>query len=355
MDLEINGQKYTGFLTAKVTHSIDEICHSLQFTATSDSIKNYPIKNNAECSVFIGAREIFNGYIDIIEPIYSADSHTINIQGRSKASVLVDSSVWDSKTFKGPSSFLTIAQRVLADIESDIIIIDQTGAINTYKKDISAEPGESVFSFLERLAQKSQFMLVSDGSGNLNMIRTGLIRNTTLLLNQKNGDNNNILTGSASYDYSRRYSEYRVVGQASSTSNISNEGQTKIIGTATDRDMNITKKLEIVVDQDLTIDQAKKLAQWECNIRRARSQKFNCTVYGHEKLIGLWDINQITRVVDDYANIDSDMLIKSVEYTESNDGTFTNIELVPPDAYSLEENRPIFSKQIDEIGNDLDW
>jgi prophage tail gpP-like protein len=93
---------------------------------------------------------------------------------------------------------------------------------------------------------------------------------------------------------------------------------------------------------NLTNNLCAKRAEWECNIRRARAFEYRCKVYGFrqnlKELISvnpLWEINQLAYVYDAEANIDAELLIKSIKYKQDlSGGTVCEMVLVNPLAYT---------------------
>ena len=80
-------------------------------------------------------------------------------------------------------------------------------------------------------------------------------------------------------------------------------------------------------------------ATWEANIRRARSFEYEATVQGHSRNAqgDIWRVNQLVRVLDQFAGIDAILLIKKVSFESSlNSGNTTKLCMVVKDAYSLQ-------------------
>jgi len=352
--MEINGIRYQGFTSANVTKSMINVADSFIFQSTSDVVNLqdiYPILNISEVDIYIDTNKILTGHVDVINPYWDNDRHSIESMGRSKTAILVDSSVWETRTFNRPAIFAAIANKVVSDLGADIRVINKFGIIKIFDKEISAHPGEKAFEFLERLARERQILLTTDVFGNLVLTRSSTDRIDTILLHQKRNLENNVLGGAMSYDFTKRYREYKILGQSTPGSFFSSESQASINGHATDKDALEFKKLAMVADQEMDLETSNNYAKWESNIRRANSQSYNCRVQGHYHKDGLWDTNVLTRVVDEYSALDTDMLIKEITFLESSHGSFTDMILVPPDAFTLELERSLFDTKKDDIGD----
>jgi len=360
MILEIDGQPLDIFTAKRSQTSIEQASGIFNFRATSNVINNFPVKRLASCRVLIENEPVLTGFVDSIRISYNSENHIIDIKGRDKTSILIDSSVLGDLSFNTPISLQQIVEKVISRLGADIDIVNNVPGLSTFKNQVVAEISESAFGFIERHCRKKQILLTTNGNGDVVLTRASKTTIRTKLLNQKGNFENNVLSSIAVYDDSERYFSYSAKGQALGGDDIPNANQTdKTGGPVFDtfvRSFNPkldARRLILQMEEETDIESARDRAIWEANIRRARAITYSCIVQGFFHKDGLWKINTLVNVIDDYANIKSDMLVKSVEYKENEDGTFTNLELVSPDAYTLQASREKKDALINEIGEDF--
>jgi prophage tail gpP-like protein len=83
-------------------------------------------------------------------------------------------------------------------------------------------------------------------------------------------------------------------------------------------------------------------ARWEANVRKARGRIYACTVHGFRNQTGdIWRVNKLVRVNDEYAGINSRMLVNTIQFSEDIDnGKLTTLAFVERNAYTLELEEP---------------
>ena len=83
-------------------------------------------------------------------------------------------------------------------------------------------------------------------------------------------------------------------------------------------------------------------AKWEANVRKTRGRQYSVTVVGfRNQTKALWKVNTLVSVVDEFAGINSQMLINSVDFSFSLDsGSTTSMTLVPSNAYTIDLSEP---------------
>lgn len=352
MSLKVNGITYDGFTSAVAKKSIREVSGNFAFQATSSETKDFPITRMAEIEVYIDSDLIMAGFVDIITVDYSKGAHTLNIAGRSKTSVLIDSSVPGNRRFNSPIDLAQVASTIIQRLGSDIKVVNNVAALKKFETPLEAKVSQTAYQFLEEHARKSNVMLTSNAEGDLVIYQSNPEKIETILLHQKGNIENNVLEASIKFDDSKRFSSYTVYSQKGDGEGISNKNQASTVGIAKDTGALSVKQKIMVLESEGSIQDASNRAAWEANVRRAKATSHIYTVQGFYHSEGLWDINQITRVVDDYATIDDDMLIDSVEYKYSiNQGSLTKLGVVGPDAYQVKASISL----VEEALGSLTW
>ena len=108
-------------------------------------------------------------------------------------------------------------------------------------------------------------------------------------------------------------------------------------GRATDAAVSRYRPLVILAEAKGDPGSFEARARWEATVRAGQSRKLSYTVdtgWGPESG-GLWQINTLARVKDDFLGVDGRYLIEGVTYTKaSKSGTTAQVALVHPDAFT---------------------
>lgn len=357
ISIEVNGVNYTHFTTVRVTRQLDTLAGSFSFNATSVSkINPIPFLQNDICKVYIDNILFLTGYIEVINVSYSSNTHSINIEGRSLTADIIDSTI-DAIEIVPPISLQKAIETVVAHIGSNIKVISNVTNLDNFNSAedvLSPEVGDNAFSFIEKLARKRQVLLTSDKNGNLVITRSGSTRSPITLKSLISYDGNNILGASVSYDNSNRFYRYIVKSQLnlvaanfsgiSDMSSVSEQKSKPHI----DSDIRSSRQFVTQAENSSSDKQSSDRAIWEANIRKARSLVYSCTTPIKSVDGALWEPNQITHVIDDFSNIDSELLLNSVTYEDSNDNSQVNLAYVNKNAYKLELEKQPKSDKLGE-------
>ena len=352
----------------------------------------------ASVKIKIDGEAILTGFIEKQEVDFSKDNVNLVISGRDKLCDFVDSRV-PNTIFKPPIGFVDILEKLLIATGYKVVSSkkslssiglklvglgnelgsSQVKIVNDYEangktiekfatnESIGFGKDESAYQLIQRLADKRRLVIGTDGDGNIVIRSIGQERADTILVNDtsvgKSNLDNNVISASITRDDSRRYYEYKILSRSNNTAptaadNAIGVSQSQITGdslkdnvvqysgTFYDSEIRPTRKF---VDNVLNLNtsQCKQRAEWECNIRRAKAFRYECSVYGWRqnlKELGslgfisnpLWKINQIVTVKDSRAGLlNADLLIKSIRYKQSvSTGTICNMTLVDPKSYT---------------------
>ena len=356
--LEVNGTPYEGFTEINVKNSIEDFSGDFSFKATIEGIKFLPFKGNEPCRVLIDDIPLITGYIESVDYSYDTNSHEVEISGRDKTADIIDSSIVGNIELNSPS-LETIVKAVLSGLNLDITIINQAGDIEPEKDElVSAEVGENAFDFIEKYARKRGVLLSTNGDGDIVFTRASTEVLDGVLVNKVNNDNNNVKSGAISYNFSNRYNKYTVKGQDNPLFLSLNDESTENIesqeGEAIDEDIRTSRILVLQPETESNNLSSAERAKWEANVRRARSIIY--TSVTNDIFINKTQIlepNKLIPVVDDFCNIDSMMLIRSVNYNLSEAGTTVTVELVNKDSYTLQPTKDLNDSQYNKVGEDV--
>lgn len=364
--LEINGVRYTNFISINVERSIENIYGTFNFVATYSEDIQFPIKRRSPCKVFVNETPIITGFIEVIEVSYGATEHTVSCQGRDSTCDVYDSQVDGNVEFKPPVSMENIIKRTLSTINiTNIGVINEAGNIPVFKQNdlVSSRIGQTAFNFIETYSRKRQIFLTSDGEGNIVLARGSNQQITLGGIYNQIGDpsqRNNVLKSSIRFDDTNRFNLYRCKSQGNPvTLNFTGETAPEQVVERTqevkDPDIRSTRVLVFNAENSSDGADVANRAVWEANIRRVRSLSYNVTVQGDSyNGVNPWRVNRLVQVIDEFAGINAVLLIKSISFSLSvESGTTTTLELVTPDGYTPEAVMPKKEKESNPLGKDF--
>lgn len=333
LSLLVNGIRYGGWKSVRVTRSIESISGSFELEASDrwgGQDVPWPIMEEDACRVEIDGAVVIDGFIDKRSIALSADARTLSYSGRDGAGILVDCSIdLDKWTFRNASVF-DIAKKVAEPF--GIAVSMQSGLVLPKPQaKIVVSPGDAAFEVIANAARSAGVLLVSDGAGGILITRAGTSRATSLVQGQ------NIKSASVDYDASPRFRRYEVRTQTRGTDGASGDA-TRISGYAVDEGVRRVDRILLVrTETGVTADYAQRRADWEARNRAARAETVTIGVLGWKQPNGLlWPINALCRVSALAIGVDGDMLISQVEHSISDGGEVTKLSLVRPDAFTPE-------------------
>lgn len=311
--LSVNGKRYEGWKSGSISRSVEAAAGSftLQSIDKWERDKNpWQIYPGDKCEVEIDGVKLITGYVDSVAPSLSATEHSIAISGRDVTCDIVDcSAVVPSfeirgQTIYGLASLLCKPFGVEVIDESDDSSVIPVAAV---------QPGETVFSCLEREARKKEVMITTNGEGALVLGKVGKSRAADRLEQGKN-----ILSASAEYDYSQRYSEYIVKAQASPTGDSAaawNPPQNAVEARHTDANIKRYRPLIITAESESYEQSAQTRAMKEALQRAGDSAAVSVSVAGWTQSNGeLWPLGAYVDVKIPYLYIDDDLIISEITF-----------------------------------------
>lgn len=348
--LVVNGRRYAGFKSIRVTRSIETLAGSFALEVSDrwdGATDPWPIFEEDACRVEIGDdkhREVvIDGFIDKRTLSVSKDARTLGYSGKDKAAALVECSLlvkgagttgkkWTYRNL----DIAAFAQEVADPHEIKVSV--QPGL--ELKKDplLVAHPGETGFEAIKRAAGSSGVLVVSDGAGGILITRAGSGRAAPLI------EGINILTASVEHDATERFFLYLISTQAPGTDE-SNGEALRVQAEASDVGVRrASRTLLIRPDKGYPTADARRRADWEARNRAAKAATVTISVQGWRQQPNgpLWPVNAIARVKAARSiGIDGDMLISQVEYSIGDGGQVTQLHLVRPDAFEPEPQKAV--------------
>lgn len=370
VSLLVDGNEYAGWKSVRIEIGINQICRSFALEVTDDfpgngrgSLEKFTRLSPGQSVVLrIGDDVVCTGYITGTPISYNAKSISVQVQGKSKTVDLVDCcSPWaaiapDKTSNDGNDAWKDVdpeknkpqkvsaaktaatswhnqpTEKIIADLCAPYgISVVCKSDIGSKHTNFTVNPGEKVYESINRLLVKDNLIVMDDEFGNLVIAEVGQEGPAGEVLNQ-----DNILTGSASFDANLLYSTYAVIGQ--------HKGSDLEFGKQASQDKGIVEnafigRFRLLVVKDTgqsSVKGAASVASFQNNYRIAKYFSSDHTVQGWRQKNGvLWKANQGICLEDPLLQItDSDQLITKLEYSLNSLGTITKIYTVPKEGYN---------------------
>ncbi|KKM77204.1 hypothetical protein LCGC14_1372370, partial [marine sediment metagenome] len=163
----------------------------------------------------------------------------------------------------------------------------------------------------------------------------------------------NILSGNISQSNRDRFQTYIVKGQGKKTDEKTIADASHPVAQHTDEIILRTRPIVIFAETTCDVGYCRDRAKWEAVNRAGQSRTIEYTVQGWTQSNGdVWPLNSLVQVRDSFLQINSTLLIASVNFTINNDqGTVTILTLMHPDAFTL----PPTAEPIKKIKTGVDW
>ena len=338
--LKIGGVTYGGWTSIRVSRSLAMVAGTFELGLTEKypgAQQKYQFRLGESCTVLLGGRTVITGYVDTIRPSYSKDAHAITVAGRDKTADLADCSHVGPPAQWKNQTLLQIAQAVCRPFGINAAF---EAPVGLPFDDVRTGEGDKVLPFLVKLARQREVLPISYGDGRLVFTRAGASRAGGGAIEL----GGNALSGEGEFSNVERHSLYVVKGQGSAlpSAGLTAEQREEYLktyvspsGRATDAAVSRYRPLVILAEAKGDPGSFEARARWEATVRAGQSRKLVYALQGWgPESGGLWQINALARVKDDFLGANGQYLIEGVTYSKSEDaGTTSQVALVHPDAF----------------------
>jgi prophage tail gpP-like protein len=361
--VRLGGVDYDGWHAVSVQRGLEQAAAqfscSVSERTTGAPMEPWVLRPGSPCSILLDGEVVITGYIDTYMPRYDANSHGVEIRGRSRTADFIDSAaIVPGGQFK-QLSLLEIAERLAKPF--GLSISPSAGMATEGPRpypefvgpmpplqDVQVQQGETCHALLERLARLRGLLITDTADGQLALTRVGSRVAATALVQGAN-----ILGASAELDASQRFSEYTVKGQRANTDDredrttaasaaVSAAGDSVRACVGAVLDSFVGRYRPWLVTAETQVDDAmcQLRAAWEARRRAGQSTRASIVVAGWRQVPGgpLWDVNVLVPVISPWLGIDRVLLISSVEFRKDDSGSTTRLELTLPDAFAAEDD-----------------
>lgn len=359
IELQLGGERFSGFTSATVTRSITTLTGSFSFALTAQQGRAFPVKIGSVAQIFVDDSQVIEGFVETIDVDYDAESHIIDIGGRDRTADFIDSSVGILAGLKPGVSIEELIRITLDSMGLNEILVISEEAVEPFDQfELAPEIDQTGAEFIEPFTRARAILATTDGQGNIVLTRSGTGNAPGAIRRIIDGKDNNVLSGRLSLDTTERFATYTVKSQdvfSRETEGIDLDTAVDIVATATDSEIRSTRRTTIEAEENLiTVSDVETRAKWQSNIRRANGTRAEYSVQGHSVNGELWAPNQRVSIDDDFLDITSTMLIESVTYQLSlSAGSTTRIICVPPDSYQVAAERDAVSARLEILGEDF--
>lgn len=348
--LLIADRVFTGWSEFRVTRGIERCASEFLFQAAGGwpgEADGWPFSPFAACTVRIDQDLVITGYVDGVEHRLEADQRQIRMDGRSKTADLVDCNVLLTGGEFRDNTFAAICRAIAAPFGVEVLDTAQAGHVVIPVE--AADPTETCFRFLERMARQVSVLLADDAQGRLVLARTSAARCSSEI---RTGT---FISAVLQMQVEKRFDRYIVKGQrpnlAAMVGRAVQQGpqgpvpggnaQPGVSGEI--RDPLVPRYRPFVMQSEANCDpaQARARAVWQARRDAAASLVVKVLVPGWRQADGrLWQINELVAVTIPEMGLREEMLVATVSYTLDKQGRRTLLTLGLPNAYTPEPLDP---------------
>ena len=332
--LTVEGHRWTGWTSAKVSAGIDRLARDFSVTTTQawpEKAKPaaMPLTAGQRVTVSLGEQLVMTGWIDSVPLRYDAKEIHHAIVGRSLTADLIDCAA-APKQFEDQN-----IHQILSELAHPFAITVSTRGTRSERlrvQRVQPSAGESVAEVISHLIGGAPVLAFDDADGQLVLSDIGDDEaDTPLVLGE------NILRGHREKSSSDRFSLYTVVGQRRGDElDFGDETLTRLHFQTEDPAIGRYRPKYLRLVGNVTQADCRQRAQFEVDHRAALADEINYTVQGWRQPSGhLWAPNQTVLVTDPLAGFhQKEMVIAEAVYQQNSNGTVTQLRVGPPAAYA---------------------
>lgn len=324
--VDAGGQRWTAFTSVSADAAIDEAARSFRLEIAAEvgaAATAWAFKAGTRVEIRANGDLVCIGHVDRYQPRISKDTATVTVTGRSLAADVVDSAAVDPT---GRFENKTVADIGNALGKAHGITFRAVGTLKPIKI-AQVTPGETVFQVVERLARQQNLTLAGDADGNVTLYSPEKAERHAGMIAQ----GQNLLEGSADHNWSGRFSEYRVLGQAPLGT-----GPDALEVEAIARDSGVSRQRTLVIVERTDIDKERAKGRAKARRDRAAGKSLSAQVslQGWRDEGGqLWTPGRKVFLLSDFLRVSQDMLVERVAWSQDGNGSISQLTLVDPRAY----------------------
>lgn len=328
--LSVYGRDITGWRTATINRSIEDIAGTFELSADFIPAQNIPIKRQDGVRISIAGIDLIRGYALSAEPFYRRGDMGLKISGRDRSGDLTVAAAIHAKGEWLNTTIDRIFKDLLAPFEIPLVLESGVGApIDSFTLD----RGETVISALSRAARRRGLLVTGDGNGGGALTIAGRDKAPAAIARGQN-----VISMEAGGTHAQCGSMYIVQGHYHVEAAKTSRHGAKKQSTATAHDDTVARYLPIYISPDGNTDQidVSRLAEHTLRVRRGHAYSLRYTVEGWlADGKTPWLPNRRVVINDDIALLDSaEWLITAVtQRVDLQDGAVTDLTVQPIETF----------------------
>lgn len=316
----VDGNEYLGWTEVTIKRSLEQAAGTFTLAVSdgrSRPLATYPIQRESECVVLVDGQAVINGVVEKLDARIDENNRSLSISGRDVTRDMIDCSAIIPNQELKDITLKAAAELLLAPYGIEV----NCDSGQTFKK-IAVNDGETAFSVIERYARQLGLMCYTLGDRVLHITKP-----SPTILDFTLSEGVNIKSASATHDSSQLHGEYIVKTQAKGGKHAV---KASAVGTGGSQ-----RKLIVRAEKSETDPLIR--AEWESQVREARSRRATVTVRGWQVLDQLWMPNLSVWLDSPSLGFDQAMLVAGVSLSLNDSaGELATLELVAPETYARE-------------------
>jgi prophage tail gpP-like protein len=335
VELTVDGLTYRGWRSMKCSLGLDAAAAEIsiemaeRWAGAEDAAQiARSIRPGAAFLLTLEGEAVVEGFLDALEVAYDATNHTLTVRGRERTADLVDCAATVDGPYEWANIGLEEAARRIAEPYG--ITVRAEADLGKAFTRFSIQPGEAAWEAIARAARERAVIATGDGLGTLILTRAGEGGEAAGAL-RLGGKDGNILRANGSFDVAERHDVVVVRGQAQGETEAS-QGEAR----ATDEDIIRHRPKVILAEAQGEGVTFQDRAAHEVRVAAGKSRRVRYTVPGWRGSSGnLWLPNTKVWVEDAFLELERELLISNVTFSLTEQGTVTELQVAPVDAYAL--------------------
>ena len=309
-----------------VSYTIDADLYSPEGSFSFECNSKYDVEKGNTCQIFVNRKCVMAGIIDTVRRSLSRSGPKMNIEGRSVAAVLADSSVTKFATL--PTTLPQLVERLVRDLpflsKKDFVFNSGSDKAKVQRKFVEVSPGDSVFEVIKKAANSQGYLFWVSPEGELVFDKPVERGKADFKIHAfEDGSEIDYIEGSVSETLNEQHSLIKVIGESQDDNDI------KYVAASVKND-DFPFYRPLVVNWNENEGPAKKTAELQLATEKAASIQLEYTMPGHSQNGIPWTINAFCDVEDHYNGANGAYLIKRRTFTlDRSEGKRTKLELQP--------------------------
>lgn len=309
-----------------VSYTIDSDLYSPEGSFSFECDSRYDVNKGDTCQIFVNRVCVMAGIIDTVRRSLSRSGPKMEIEGRSVAAVLADSSVTKFATL--PTTLPQLTERLVRDLpflsRKDFVFKSGSDKAKVQRKFVEVSPGDSVFEVIKKAANSQGYLFWASPEGQLVFDKPVERGKADFKIHAfENGEEMDYIEGSVTETIDGQHSLIKVVGESQDDNDI------KYVA-ASVKNSDFPFYRPFVVNWNENEGPAKKTAELQLATEKAAAIQLEYTMPGHSQNGIPWTINAFCDVEDHYNGANDAYLIKHRTFTlDRNEGKRTKLELQP--------------------------